>query len=359
MSTQLDILALEPFYGGMRRAMLETIIRHSRHRWTLLKLPPRRIERRLTAAAHWFAEQISRHSIKRFDVLFVSEAMNLADLFRLVPPLSKKPSVVYFHSNQLPDPTSRRETPLDLVNLNTATAAGEIWFNSLFHLRTFLSRASALVEKHLELSTRNPMPELAAKAQLIFPPMDLAAVHELVEGRAIARQKRTIFIDTRDADIALLNAALGTLHRRNEKFSLITVGPADELSAHFPRRSISELNETAQIEALHEAGLILSAKVTAAADHHLIRGLAAGCWPIVPDTGVYPELLPEELHRHCLYDGSHDILVSRLLDTWHLERPAGYMDELLRILQQFESINACKAVDQRLEELAVVHSVSR
>ncbi|MCC6422053.1 MAG: DUF3524 domain-containing protein [Phycisphaerales bacterium] len=357
MSTQLDILALEPFYGGIRRSMLETIIRHSRHRWTLLKLPPRRIERRLTAAAHWFAEQISRSTARRIDLLFTSEAMNLADMFRLTPELSRKPSVVYFHSNQLPDPASRRDTPLDLVNLNTATAAVEIWFNSLFHLRTFLARASALVEKHTELSTRNPMPELAAKAHLIHPPMDLAAVHELVEGRSIVRQKRTIFIDTRDADIPLLNAALGTLHRRNEKFSLITVGPANGLSEQFPRRAVSEINEAEQIEALHEAGLILSAKIDATADHHLVRGLVAGCWPIVPDTGVYPELLPESMHRYCLYDGSHDILVSRLLDTWHLERPGGYMDDMLRALQRYEAISACKTVDQRLEELTVVHSV--
>ena len=57
MAAQLDILALEPFYGGARRAMLDTIMRYSRHRWTLLRLPPRRIERRLAAAAHWFAEQ--------------------------------------------------------------------------------------------------------------------------------------------------------------------------------------------------------------------------------------------------------------------------------------------------------------
>src|SRR5687767_550298 len=99
---QLDILALEPFYGGARRAMLETVIRCSRHRWTLLKLPPRRIERRLTAAAHWFSEQLSRHWVGRVDILFTSEAMNVADLVRLVPALSKKPTVVYFHENQLP-----------------------------------------------------------------------------------------------------------------------------------------------------------------------------------------------------------------------------------------------------------------
>src|SRR5580658_9284357 len=104
MSTQLDILALEPFYGGIRRHMLETILRCSRHRWTLLKLPPRRIERRLSVAASWFAEQLSRHWSGRVDVLFTSEAMNLASLYRLVPAAARPPSVVYFHSNQLQTP---------------------------------------------------------------------------------------------------------------------------------------------------------------------------------------------------------------------------------------------------------------
>ena len=84
MAHQLDILALEPFYGGVRRVMLDSLIHCSRHRWTLLKLPPRRIERRLSAAAHWFAEQLSRHWVGRTNLLFTSEAMNLSDLYRLV-----------------------------------------------------------------------------------------------------------------------------------------------------------------------------------------------------------------------------------------------------------------------------------
>src|SRR6476659_3093385 len=116
MSSQLDILCLEPFYGGGRRDMLETVIRASRHRWTLLKLPPRRIERRLTAAAHWFAEQLSRHWVGRVDVLFTSEALNLADFYRLMPSLLKKPSVVYFHDNQLPHPSVTQSSPLEMAN---------------------------------------------------------------------------------------------------------------------------------------------------------------------------------------------------------------------------------------------------
>src|SRR6186713_1901758 len=91
---QLDILALEPFYGGARRAMLETLVRCSRHRWTVLKLPPRRIERRLSAAANWFAEQLSRHWVGHVDLVFTSEALNLASLYQLLPNLRRKPAVV-------------------------------------------------------------------------------------------------------------------------------------------------------------------------------------------------------------------------------------------------------------------------
>src|SRR5690349_397381 len=129
---QLDILALEPFHGGVRRAMLDAISRCSRHRWGLLKLPPRRLERRQMVAATWFAEHLSRNGIGKVDLIFASEALNLADFLRLRPELAKRPSVVYFHETQLPDPAYELpESPTDLVNLNSAMAATEIWFNSL------------------------------------------------------------------------------------------------------------------------------------------------------------------------------------------------------------------------------------
>jgi hypothetical protein len=75
MPRQLDILALEPYHGGARRAMLDALSRCSRHRWTLLKLPARRFERRQLVAATWFAEHLSRNEIGNVDVVFSSEAL--------------------------------------------------------------------------------------------------------------------------------------------------------------------------------------------------------------------------------------------------------------------------------------------
>jgi len=353
MPAQLDILALEPFYGGMRRTMLEIIVRCSRHRWTVLKLPPRRMERRLTAAAHWFAEQLTRHWVGRVDMLFTSDALNLPDLYRLMPNLIQKPSVVYFHSNQLAEAGDERQGPHELVNLSTATAANEIWFNSLYHLKNFMAKASALVDRHPELSSQNPMPELTRKAHLMSPPVDLNFIREVGKASKTPRNDRLFFVDTRDANVELLNAALATVVRRGEPFELVTVGPVEELSTDLPRRTISETDDAGQIHAMNHAAVYISAKPTTTCDLHGIRALVADTWPIVPRGGVYAELLPKKMHSACMYDPDDaDSLASRIQDHWYIEKPTGYAPDVAKILKPFDAIAACKAIDQRLEELA-------
>jgi hypothetical protein len=297
----LDILAVEPFYGGVRRATLESAMRCSRHRWTLFKLPPRRIERRLSTAAIWFAEQLSRHWAGRVDLLFTSEAMNLADLLRLETSLVAKPSVVYFHSNQLPPEDRTSPGPLELVNLGTAAAATEVWFNSTFHLKSFFGRATALVRRHPELSTQDPLKGLVMKSRLMPPPVDCGLVDDVRAHEPVERERRQIFVETRDADVALLNAALLALKERGEEFELVTVGPADGLSPDLPRRTLSETDEIGQIRAMLSSGVVLSTKRNAASDAMLLRALSAGCRPVLPADGVYPEILPRKMHASCLY----------------------------------------------------------
>jgi len=388
MSTQLDILALEPFYGGVRRHMLETVLRCSRHRWTLLKLPPRRIERRLSVAANWFAEHLKSHWSGRVDILFTSEAMNLASLYRLVPGVARQPSVVYFHENQIPTalsparksqdrrmegagklisrlgampmvappPPREREQDLELVNLNTATAATEIWFNSPYHQRTFIEAAKLLVGRHPELASHNPMPEVAAKSVVMPPPIDLNLVPYVQSlGKAPPRDQRAIFVDTRDANFRILNAALSELASRGEKFRLITVGPIQDLSDAWPRRTISETDDLAQATGLLEAGVVLSVRPGASCDIQVIRGLQAGCKPVLPREGIYADLIPATLHTECLYHFSVDDLADSLQDAVNPALEWNSPD-FRASLKQFEAIAATKMFDERLSHLAVSHT---
>jgi hypothetical protein len=352
MASQLDILALEPFYGGPRRAMLETLIRGSRHRWTLLKLPPRRLERRLSAAAHWFAEQLSRHWVGRLDVLFTSEALNLADLYRLMPNLAAKPSVVYFHDNQLPLPGQGQDQPTEIVNLSTGGAAKELWFNSEYHARSFMQRAGAMVDRHPELAGRDPVTGLRRKSRIMLPPADLNLAEVMQAEQNITRDPRMLFVDTRDSDCVLLNAAFERLIQRNESFQLITVGPVEPLTPGLPRTTIAEADEAAVVRAMLQCGAVVSAKVEANADHRVVMAMAAGCWPVVPNSAVYPELVPKELHEFCLHDLTPQDVAFRIDDFWTLQLTDAQRQMLRDSVQRFNAVTCCRAMDDRLSELA-------
>lgn len=354
MSRQLDILAIEPFHGGARRAMLEAISRYSRHRWRIMKLPPRKMHRRLLVSSLWFAETLSRNGLGNVDLLFCSEALNLADFLRLAPPaLARRPSVVYFHENQLPEAGSRApEKPTDLVNLNSAMAAHEIWFNSLYHLRTFLSRASGMVARHEELQMRSPMPSLMSKAHLMPPPIDFTEIQAGgSKAPAALRDPRNVLLDARGADHAMVAAALHLLHDRGEAMELTLIGQIKDLPQSLSLRTIDERNHAAHARALLTSGLLVTARPDATIDDLTLHALAADCHPIVPGAGVYPELLPEPLHELCMHDGTAESLAARIIDAWYTDRPRGL--EFLRdeILSPFDAIHACKVIDERLDNL--------
>ena len=332
--------------------MLETIFRFSRHRWTLLKLPPRRLERRLSTAAHWFAEQLSRHWIGRVDLLFTSEALNLADFYRLMPNLADKPSVVYFHDNQLPLPGQGRDEATEVVNLSTGAAAREIWFNSEYHYRAFMARATAMVERHPELAGRDPVTALKKKSRLMLPPCDFGLADEIQKQSAVTREARRLFVDTRDSDCALLNAAFERLMHRGEQFQLVTVGPVEALSAGLPRYTISEADEATVLQGMLQCGAIVGAKAEANADYRAVAAIAAGCWPIVPNSAVYPELIPKPLHEFCLHDLTPQDIAFRIDDLWNLDLTELQRKSLIDSVQRFNAMTCCRAMDDRLSDLA-------
>ena len=169
-------------------------------------------------------------------------------------------------------PEKIRDVDLELVNLNTATAATEIWFNSNYHLGDAFPGSkppSNWSSGIRELSSHDPMPDVTAKAHLMPPPIDLNLIpHVKATGRVPKRDPRAIFVDTRDAatcrDCSMPRLAESGFARR-ETFRLITVGPVEELSDHWPRRTISETDDIAHVLGLWNAGVVLSDPLPGAA----------------------------------------------------------------------------------------------
>ena len=58
----MNVLALEPYYGGSHQAFLDGWRGHSRHSWSLLSLPPHKWKWRMRHAPITFAEQLAAPS---------------------------------------------------------------------------------------------------------------------------------------------------------------------------------------------------------------------------------------------------------------------------------------------------------
>ncbi|MFN4243158.1 MAG: DUF3524 domain-containing protein [Tepidisphaerales bacterium] len=348
MTGPLQILALEPFYSGSRRLMLETLQRRSRHHWTLLKLPGRRIERRLEAAAQWFAEVILRRPPMQFDLLFTSEAINLPELFAACPELSGHPTVVYFHENQLPVPGCGMERPVDHVNLLTANDATENWFNTLYHLRQFSGRAAALARWAPHLFPPGVLERVTARSVLVTPPVELEAVSDIERSAGLRRDRAAIFVDLRRADVELLTAGLDVLKRRGASFTVVAIGSRNSLPERFAVSYIHDQDEDGATFAMARCGVYLSADTDCPFDPRAVMALASGMRAALPNAGAYPEIVPSSAHDATLYNPHPDFLASLVQDLWALPELTGWYEDLRAGVRHYDAESAVSTIDWRL-----------
>ena len=165
------------------------------------------------------------------------------------------------------------------------------------------------------------------------------------------RQPRSIFVETRDANIALLNAVIDRLRRRKVQIHLITVGPIDKLDPLVSRTTVSEYDDLAQIHGMFSSSAVVSVKTSAPSDYQAVRAMAAGCRPILPDAGVYPELLPTTLHKACLYPIDPDALADRIALALGPNAPTYQADCCKTALKAFDAITQCRLIDERIEQI--------
>ena len=147
MSGPLRILALEGYDGGSHAQFLDGLIAHSGHHFTRMSLPARKWKWRMRGAAIYFARQLS--DAEEYDVIFTSDMTAVADLRALLPgSLKAKPIVCYFHENQLTYPLpdeSDRDYQYGFTNITSCLAADAVWFNSRYHLDSFVAGEQAQV----------------------------------------------------------------------------------------------------------------------------------------------------------------------------------------------------------------------
>jgi glycosyltransferase involved in cell wall biosynthesis len=349
----LEVVVVEPWYGGSHRAWADGLVRHSRHRVRLVTHPDRFWRWRLRGGAVTLAEQlradVDAHG--RPGVVVISSLVHGAALLGLARrELGDVPVVAYVHESQLRYPTTDGrgpDTDAAMANWQTLLAADAVWWNSAFHRSTVLEALPAFLRAAPDLSHADLVAQVDAKSAVVPVGVELAGLlgvrrtagASADEGPLVVWNQRwehdkdplgwlRIMARLADAGLAFRLALAGERPRERDAEATALLARLDD-----------RIETDRYLDADAYRALLLRSDVFLSCARHeffgisVVEAIAAGCVPVLPDALSHPELLPDRWHEAVLYEPgrAQDALSAVLTDLDGARaRVAGLRDEMAR-----------------------------
>lgn len=306
---------------------------------------------------------------ERFDAVFATDMMNLAEFRGLASPaIGRLPTALYFHESQLTYPSRvdgaerSRDLHFAFSNAISAHASDDVWFNSEYHRRIFLRSLGALLRRMPDRQPRDLVGSIEAKSRVLYPPVEdpghaMPSIDGPLRVAWVSRWEH-------DKDPELFFDALRRLAARGVDFRVRVMGerfgkapPCFEEAKQGLGNRIEQWGYIDSRQAYHQALRGSDAVVSTA--HHEFFGIAiveaalAGCAVIAPDGLAYPEVLggrgllysrrdPEDIA-----DALEGFAQLRRLGDSNALRELGSRDAVERYLPGF----SVKAMDDAVESL--------
>ncbi len=317
---------LDPYHGGSHAAFLDGWRAHSRHRWSVLTLPPRHWRWRMRHGALTLAREVAglRERGEGWDALVCTDMLDLATFRGLAPrPVADLPAVVYFHENQLTYPVQEeheRDLHFAYTNCTTALAADACWFNSRYHLDAFTTALERWLAPMPDFGHPEVAGEIRGRAQVLPPGIEAAPAR----GARSPGPLRLLWAARWEYDkgpdelLAALRLAAGA----GVDFRLALVGQQfAERPAAFEalRRRFADRIDHWGYQPTREAyrACLTWGDVILSTARHEFFGIAvaeavtAGCFPLLPDRLAYPERYGDN-EPPFLYDGTPEGLAAAI-----------------------------------------------
>lgn len=331
----MRILALEPYYGGSHRHVLDGLVQRIDAEWTLLTLPPRKWKWRMRGSAITMAEEVrSLGSNARFGLIFASTFVNLAEFRGLAPSgMRDVPAVVYFHENQLVYPnrhTAEWDYQFPLTNITSALSAECCVFNTEWNRARFLAEIPAFMGEFPDYRPKGLAEAIEAHSVVLAPPFDPSAF----DAHPPKRGERCRIVWPHrwehDKNPEEFFKAVTQLAEEGLDFEVVVAGQSFKETSAEMRDAASSLGDRlvhcdepadrdAYAELLAGSDIAVSTALNEFFGLAMVEACYAGCHPLVPRRLAYPEIYGDE---H-LYD-SRDALVARLRElVLHPPAPMG------------------------------------
>ncbi|MEF8796977.1 MAG: DUF3524 domain-containing protein [Salinivenus sp.] len=321
----MDILALEPWYGGSHQRFLDGLVDHSAHDIRTITMPGRFWRWRMEGGGVTLAKKV-RSTVEKGnppDLVFATDKVNLPAVLSLSRPrLDGVPVVQYFHENQLTyplPPDEDRERAYAITNYLSALAADRVVFNSQSHFDEFIEALPQLLRDFPDYTNMHTVRDLREKSTVLHLGMDLSA-HDAYRG---ARTKRTLR-STRppvvlwnqrweyDKNPSDFFRVMNRLDDVGVPFQLILAGKhfheqPEEFEQAFERYAERILHYGYAEDFAEYSRLLHRADIVVSTARHEFFGVAVqeaiycGCHPVLPRRLSYPELIPESHHEPLLH----------------------------------------------------------
>ncbi len=320
----MRVVCIEPYFGGSHKAFIEGWQKNSRHEIEVLTLPANKWKWRMRHGAIYFSQQIKEllQNGKKFDVIFCSDMLNLAELSGLTGKLlSDVPKVIYFHENQLTYPQqfeSERDYQYVMTNFTSALCADKVIFNSKFHREEFLTGLERFFRRMPDNQPLEQIQQIWEKSEIVYPGIDI--IGDPVEKKGCLK----ILWAARwehDKNPEDFFAAMKALKEKGLNFELNVIGEKfrempqvfDWAKDYFENEIVYwgyQKTKDEYYRCLRQSDVIVSTAIHEFYGIGVMEAVSAGCYPILPERLSYPELLNGD--QRFLYKGTVESLVSKL-----------------------------------------------
>jgi glycosyltransferase involved in cell wall biosynthesis len=283
-------------------------------------MPARFWKWRMRGAALHFARTVTDPG--RYDALVVTDLMSLSDLKALWG-ADCPPALLYCHENQLSYPLPPGETmdyQFGFTDITSALAARRVLFNSRFQHDAFFAGLPGFIRMMPEFNPTWVIESIRARAGVLHPGVDLPAGPP--DLKAIDAGAPPLVIWNHrwefDKNPAAFFAALDAVAARGVDFRLALLGenfqvvPKEFLAARerYGARVVQYgfvESRAAYLDWLRQGTVVVSTADQENFGMSIVEAARLGCRPLVPRRLAYPEVVPEEFHADCLYDGPEDL----------------------------------------------------
>jgi glycosyltransferase involved in cell wall biosynthesis len=331
----VNILLVEPYFTGSHKQWVLGFKKYSKHDVRLLVIKGQFWKWRMHGGAVTLATEFNSMDW-RPDLILATDMLDLTTFLALTRSKSHRiPTAIYFHENQLSYPWSttdrdlrkNRDTHYGFINYASAMAADQVFFNSEFHLDSFLDSLPRFLRQFPDHRELDSVDRIQEKSGILHLGMDLRPFNE----------HKT---DHGDAPLVLWNhrweydknpdSFFGVLEKIREsgyEFNLAVLGENFsqypdvfiEAKKLFEKQIVQWGYAKSFSDYAHWLWKAAILPVTSNQEFFgasVMEAMYCDTWPILPNRLTYPELLPPDYHKNHLYSNEQD-LFDKI--TWAIE----------------------------------------